>query len=101
MAGIQAAGVGSNIDVAGLVSQLMEVERQPLAALDKKEAAVQVKISAYGTFRSSLTTFQGTLQSLADASNYSVSKGSLEDASVASITTASNAPAGSYSFEVT
>jgi flagellar hook-associated protein 2 len=101
MAGIQATGVGSNLDVAGLVNQLMEVERQPLAALDKKEAAVQVKISAYGTFRGALTTFQGTLQSLADSSNYSVAKGSLDDASVASITTSSTAPAGSYSFEVT
>jgi flagellar hook-associated protein 2 len=101
MAGIQATGVGSNLDVASLVDQLMTVERQPLQALDKKEAAVQVKISAYGTFRGSLTTFQGTLQSLADASNYSVAKGSLEDATVASVTTSASAPAGSYSLEVT
>jgi flagellar hook-associated protein 2 len=101
MAGITATGVGSNLDVTTLVGKLMEVERAPLAVLDKKEAAVQVKISAFGTFRSSLTAFQGTLQALADPSNYSVSKGTLDDPTVASITTSSNAPAGSYSFEVT
>jgi flagellar hook-associated protein 2 len=101
MAGIQATGVGSNLDVTGLVEKMMTVERQPLTALDKKEAAVQVKISAYGTFRGSLATFQGTLQALADPSNFSVSKGSIEDSSIATITTSSSAPAGSYSFEVT
>lgn len=101
MAGIQASGVGSNLDVAGLVDKLMSIERAPLAVLDKKEAATQVKISAFGTFRSSLATFQGTLQALADPSNFSVSRGSIEDATVASLTTTSNATPGSYSFEVT
>jgi flagellar hook-associated protein 2 len=101
MAGIQASGVGSNLDVAGLVEKLMTVERLPLAALDKQTAAVQVKISAYGTFRGSLAAFQGTLQALADPSNYSVAKGSIEDASVATMSASSSATAGSYSFEVT
>lgn len=101
MAGIQATGVGSNLDVTGLVEKLMEVERKPLTALDTKEAAVQVKISAYATFKSSLSAFQGTLQALADPSNYQVSKGTVEDTSVASASTSANAAAGSYSLEVT
>lgn len=101
MAGIQATGVGSNLDVQGLVDKMMEVEKLPLAALDKKEAAAQVKISSYGTFRGSLSTFQGTLKALADVSTYSVSKGSVDDATVASVTTNNDAPAGSFSLEVT
>jgi flagellar hook-associated protein 2 len=100
MAGIQATGVGSNLDVTGLVEKLMTVERQPLDKLNAKEAAVQVKISAYAGFRGTLSTFQGTLQALADSSNYSVSKGTVDDTSVASLITSASAPAGSYSFEV-
>jgi flagellar hook-associated protein 2 len=101
MAGIQASGVGSNLDVASLVTQLMNVERLPLAALDKKDAAAQVKISAFGSFRGSLSAFQGTLQALADPSNFSVSRGTIDDATVASLSTTSSAVPGSYSFEVT
>jgi flagellar hook-associated protein 2 len=101
MAGIQATGLGSNLDVPTLVAKMMQVDQLPAAALDKKEAAVQVKISAYGTFRGSLGTFQGALEGLADPSIFNVSKGSIDDTSVASITTNSTAPAGSYSFEVT
>ena len=97
MAGIQAPGVGSNLDVPTLVAKMMQVDQLPAAALDKKEAAVQVKISAYGSFRGSLGTFQGALEGLADPSIFSVSKGSLDDTSVASLSTNSNAPAGSRS----
>jgi flagellar hook-associated protein 2 len=32
--GMSAAGMGSNLDVDGIVSQLMTVEKQPLAAAE-------------------------------------------------------------------
>src|SRR5688572_33482814 len=101
MAGITATGLGSNLDVGGLVEKLMEVERQPLAKMDVKKAAAEVKISAYASFRSTLSNFQGTLKALADGSNYAISKGSLEDATVGSVTASATAAAGSYSLEVT
>ncbi|HKU36924.1 MAG TPA: flagellar filament capping protein FliD [Polyangiales bacterium] len=100
MAGITATGLGSNLDVTGLVSKLMEVERQPLTKLDQKEAAAQVKISALAQFRGSLSSFQGTLKALADPSNYQISKATIDDASVAVVTATASAAVGSYSLEV-
>src|SRR5215510_3903193 len=100
MAGITATGLGSNLDVTGLVSKLMDVERQPLTKLDQKEAAAQVKISAYAGFRGSLSAFQSTLKSLADPSNYQISKGTIDDASVASVSASASAAVGSFSLEV-
>ena len=42
---IQATGLGSNLDVQGLVSKLMEVEKAPLTKLTQNQAAVTLKIA--------------------------------------------------------
>ena len=38
---LSSPGIGSGLDVNGIVSQLMKAESQPLAALDAKEAKQQ------------------------------------------------------------
>ena len=58
---LSVGGLGSGIDVSGIVSQLMEIERQPLKALDTKEASVQARISAFGSIKSSLSTLQNAI----------------------------------------
>lgn len=98
---ISGAGMGSSLDVSGLVSQLMEVERQPLTKLNQKEAATQVKISAYASFRGTLSSFQASLQSLNDASNYAIPKASIDDATIGTVSANATAVAGAYSLEVT
>ena len=65
MAGIQAAGVGSGLDIASLVSQLVAAERQPLdARLDRRESAVTVELSALGTLRGALAALSDALAPL-------------------------------------
>jgi flagellar hook-associated protein 2 len=98
---ITAPGIGSNLDVTGLVQKLMQVEQQPVAKLDTKEAAVQVKISAYGTLRSALSSFHTAVKGLTDPSRFTASRGTLGDNTIASATAANSAPAGTYSLEVT
>ena len=100
MAGITATGLGSNLDVSGLVDKLMEVERQPLTGLDKKEAAVQVKISAFGGFRSALAAFQSSLVGLEQASVYTALKASVADNTIASVSSSAGADLGSHTLEV-
>ena len=41
---LSSPGIGSGLDINGIVSQLMTVERQPLAVLDNKEAKQQTKL---------------------------------------------------------
>ncbi len=68
--GISAPGVGSNLDINGIISKLMQVESQPLGVLAKKEAGFQAQVSAYGKLNSALSTFQTALKGLSDVSKF-------------------------------
>jgi len=51
---LSSPGIGSNLDVNGIVSQLMAIERRPLSLLDRKEASFQAQISAFGSLKGAL-----------------------------------------------
>lgn len=99
--GITAPGMGSNLDVNSIVSQLMAVERQPLALLDRREADYKAKLSAYGTLKGALAAFQTTMQGLADPARFQAATASVADTSILTATTSTGkAVPGSYSVEV-
>ena len=100
--GITASGLGSSLDVNGIVSQLMAVERQPLALLDRRESDYKAKLSAYGTLKGALSAFQSTMQGLADPAKFQAVKASSGDNSIFTATASTNGKAvpGSYSVEV-
>lgn len=98
---IQATGLGSNLDVSGLVSKLMEVEKQPLTKLTQDQASVTLKISAFGTFKGSVSSLQASLAGLQQASAFNASKVTVADAGVASASAQSGADPGTHSLEVT
>ncbi|NMG17465.1 flagellar filament capping protein FliD [Aromatoleum bremense] len=100
MATITAQGVGSNLDVDGIVTKLMAIERQPLTAINKKEASYQAKISAYGNLKSSLSSFQSSLSGLASFSSFQVVKATPGDSNVLTASATTAAVAGSYTVEV-
>lgn len=94
-------GVGSNLDVNGIVSQLMALEKQPLTALTTKEISIQAKLSAYGTVKGALSSLQSAIKGLADASKFQTGKSASSSASDVLTASASNdAVNGSYSVEV-
>lgn len=67
MATISSPGIGSGLDVKSIVSQLVELERQPLTRLQVEAASVQARISTYGEIKSlvsALGTAAGNLNSL-------------------------------------
>jgi flagellar hook-associated protein 2 len=99
---ITAAGAGSNLDVNGLVSQLMAAERTPLALLQKRESDYQAKLSAYGTLKGALSAFQTAMQGLADPAKYQAISASAADSSLLTATGNSDGKAvpGNYSVEV-
>lgn len=100
MATISSPGLGSGLDVNSIVSQLMAVERQPLQALDTKEASFQAQLSAFGSIKSSLSAFQTALQSLNDVTKFQAFKATIGDASVATVAAANTAATGNHSLEV-
>ena len=102
MATITASGMGSGMDINGLVTQLMAAERQPATQrLDRKEAALQTKISAIGNFKSALSTFRSALFSLKDADKFQASaKAAVANDKLFAASADKSAPAGSYSVKV-
>jgi flagellar hook-associated protein 2 len=101
MASITSAGVGSGLDVEGIVSKLMELEQKPLTRLDSKETSFQAKITAYGAVKSNLASLQTAATTLATASTFTGKSASVSDSTVLSAAASSDAAAGSYSISVT
>lgn len=99
--GISSPGIGSNLDVNGIISKLMQVESQPLVALNTKEGSYQAQLSAYGNLSGALASFQNTLNGLSDLSKFQQLTSSSADATIASATTTSTAAAGSYNINLT
>src|SRR6266545_4110819 len=54
-------GVGSGLDVTGIVGKLMEVEKRPLTLMDKQISTSQSKIASAGFANTSDTVGTGSL----------------------------------------
>jgi flagellar hook-associated protein 2 len=63
---ISAPGVGSGLDVDGIIKQLMSVEKIPMDKLEKKEEALEVKLSALGQLSSALSDLKSSAAGLQD-----------------------------------
>lgn len=101
MASLSSAGIGSGLDVNGIVTKLMSIESQPLVLLQQKEASYQAKLSAYGNLKSAVSTLQSAVTSLKTTSLYTAMSATVSDSSVASASAVATAVAGSYQVNVT
>jgi len=103
MAAITSLGSGSGLDLASLVDKLVASEGQPVVArLDRTEAGIQAKLTAYGTLKGSLSAFQAAIASLTQAASFqskSLTLSSSTDTFAA--TGSSSAIPGTYNVEVT
>lgn len=97
---ISSPGIGSGLDVNSIVSQLMDIERLPLTSLDAKEAKQQAQLTAFGSLKGALSTFQDSISSLANPAKFSAVSANMTDETVATASATSKATAGSYSIEV-
>lgn len=97
---LSSPGIGSNLDVNGIIKQLMAVEQQPLIALAKKEASYQAKLSAYGSLKGALTAFQTAAAALNSPSRFQSMSTSIGDATVVKASATTQAAVGSYSVNV-
>ncbi len=98
--GLSSAGIGSGLDVQGIVAKLMSVEQQPLALLAKTETSYQAKLSGFGTLKGALAQFQTTVKGLSDISKFQAVKAAAVDPAIASITGTPSAQPGNYSLFV-
>ncbi len=99
MASISSLGIGSGLDLNGLLNQLNEAERSKLEPIKQQIETQQVKISAYGELKGALSGFQSATNTLNDASLYqSLSASASGDAVQAAA--GPEASPGEYAIEV-
>ena len=98
---ITAGGIGSGLDIEGLVSQLVAAEGQPaLFRLDTKEARLQADLSAFGTLKGALSKFQDSVTALNDLEDFQARKATSSNTELFSASVDTTAVAASYDIEV-
>lgn len=97
---ISAAGIASGLDVNSIVTQLVAAESGQLNIIADKKSALQSKISAFGTLKSSLASFQTALANLSTASKFNVQSTNISDNTIFSATANGKAINGDYAVTV-
>ncbi|MCL2020987.1 MAG: flagellar filament capping protein FliD [Betaproteobacteria bacterium] len=106
MASISALGVGSGIDLAGLLDGLMAMERKPLDSLQSKVSSYNSTISALGALSSKLSALRTAAQDLRPSAlqtpleKFATYTGSLGDEKAGTVTVGEGAVAGNYNLEI-
>lgn len=101
MASISSAGLGSGLDVNGLVSQLVAAEKAPTSGrLTTRETRVQSLLSAYGTLKSSVAEFQDALKKLKQPATFSSHSASSSDTDLLKVSAGTSAVPATYSVKV-
>jgi flagellar hook-associated protein 2 len=96
---ISSAGIGSGLDVSSIITSLMNVEKQPLNAITKQKTDYQSQVSAYGTLKSALSTFQNAVKALSSADKFNAQTLTSGDTKV--FTASSNGSASLSDYAVT
>lgn len=99
MATISSLGIGSGLDLNGLLDQLEEAERGKLEPIERQLETQQTKISAYGQLQSSLSQFQTASAALNDSALYE-SLSTNVGGSAVSAAAGADAQPGSYNVTV-
>jgi len=98
---LNAPGIGSGLDVKGILTQLMDVERRPLLTLARKEALFQGQLSVYGQIKSTLSSLQAAAQKLSSSGTTPAYKATSSDTGAYTATASSGAVAAAYAVTVT
>jgi len=97
---ITAAGAGSGIDVESILSQLNELERAPIRALDARRERLDVELSAFGTVKSAMSELASSASLLGDTTRFGPFLASSSDEAVFTATAGGTAAAETHDITV-
>ncbi|MEJ7687766.1 MAG: flagellar filament capping protein FliD [Variovorax sp.] len=101
MASLSSLGVGSNLDLSGLLVSLEKAESQPLVMLQQRQVSYTTKLSAYGTLQSSLNTLKAAADKLSAPAFFQGAKATSSALDVLTASAGATASAGTYNVNVT
>lgn len=89
--GLSVGGLVSGLDSESLIGKLMELERRPIVLLQQREAAYQVKLTAYGSLKSVLSAVQSAAEKLMDVELFNRFQAVSSDETVVGVSAADGA----------
>ncbi len=98
---LSSLGVGSGLDVNGIISKLMSIESQPLNNLNTQKGQLNTQLSAYGQIKSDLDAFKTAASAIKDSSGYSVFKTDSSNSTAVTATADATATTGAHTVNVT
>ncbi|MDE2401581.1 MAG: flagellar filament capping protein FliD [Burkholderiales bacterium] len=99
-ASLSSLGIGSGLDANSIVTQLVALQRQPIANLKTQVSAIQTKVSAYGQIQSAVASLQTAAQKLTNPATWSATTAASSDSTSVSASTSDGAVPGAYSVNV-
>ena len=99
--GISFSGLGSGIDTATIVSQLMSLERQPITNIQRDKTKVQSRQGVVQEINTLLKTLRDKALALKDGASFAIKTASSTDATVATALADATAAKGAYNLTVT
>jgi flagellar hook-associated protein 2 len=100
MATISSIGIGSGLDIEGVITKLVAVERQPVTKLQQEATTLQTQLSTYGKLQSGLAAVRDAAAALTRVDTWGATTGASSDPASVAVSTSASTKAGSYSIEV-
>jgi flagellar hook-associated protein 2 len=101
MPSIVSSGIGSGLDIGGIVQQLVAAEGQPLdTRLGLKEVRAQGKLSAFGSLKSALSAVRDKLDAMKSLDKFLARKATSGNQDVFTVSAGTNAVPANYTVEV-
>ncbi|WFF42776.1 flagellar filament capping protein FliD [Salinicola endophyticus] len=99
MASIASLGIGSGLDLNGLLGDLEKAENKRLEPIAAQQSSYKTKLSAFGKLEGSLNALRDAIGKLGDPSTFTA-VGSDITGSAVSVSTSEGAEAGRYKIDV-
>ncbi|MBM5575412.1 flagellar cap protein FliD N-terminal domain-containing protein [Deefgea sp. CFH1-16] len=93
-------GVGSGLDVQGLVKKLMDAESGSLVKFTTREAQITERVSALGLVKSALSTLQTASAGLGNLSAFTGVKSTSSSVETMTAKATNEAEVGSYNIDI-
>lgn len=100
MATMSSPGIGSNLDVKNIVSQLVALEKQPLNKLKLEAAATQTKISTFGQVRSLVSTLNDAVGKLTSVTGWNAVTATSSDSAYVGVSAIGGTQPTTFNVEV-
>lgn len=100
MTSLATPGIGSGLDVSGIVDKLVAIEQAPVDLLTKAKTTLQAKLSSFGLLKSYTNNVRDAVARLAAPTLWQQTTALTTDATAVSASSTASAQSGTYSVQV-